>query len=169
MTPKSCCSLPLSSEAGLPNEKRPKHCDHDSQDQSYSENYVSRVSWQLKIDIIFCKRFRKQAEACRMIIEDQNCRTVLRPERTGIGGETIAKVRFRPDCFESRRPLRSATRSHFGYLREVERGIAVRVQSRLNRGVFMIPRYCGSLGDRHCACAGFSDLTGWRLVAPSFG
>jgi hypothetical protein len=72
MTPKSCCSLPLSSEVSLANEKRPKHCDHESQDQSHSENYVSRDSWQLKIDIIFCKRFRKQAEACRMIIEDPN-------------------------------------------------------------------------------------------------
>src|SRR5207245_2257016 len=99
----------------------------------------------------------------------KTCRTVLRPERTGIGGETIAKIRFRPDCFESRRWPRSATRSHFGYLREVERGIAVRVQSRLNRGVFMIPRYCGSLGGRHYACAGFSNLTRWTLLAPSFG
>jgi hypothetical protein len=72
MTPKSCSSLPLSSEVSLPNEKRPRHCDHESQDQGYSENYVSQVSWQFKIDIIFCKRFRKQAEASGMIIEDPN-------------------------------------------------------------------------------------------------
>jgi len=72
MTPKSCCSLPLSSEAGLPNEKRPKHCNHESQDQSYSKNYVSGIAWQRKIDIGFCERFRKQAEASGMIIEDQN-------------------------------------------------------------------------------------------------
>jgi hypothetical protein len=69
MTPKSCCSLPLSSEAGLANEKWPKHCDYESQDQSHSENYVSRASWQRKIDIGFCERFRKQAEASWMIIE----------------------------------------------------------------------------------------------------
>ena len=79
MTPKSCCSLPLSSEAGLPNEKRPKHCNHDSQDQSYSENYVSRASWQRKIDIVFFERFRKQAEASRMIVEDQDVSDCFAP------------------------------------------------------------------------------------------
>ena len=79
MTPKSCCSIPLSSEAGLTKEKRPKHCDQESQDQSYSENYVSRVSWQGKIAIGFCQRFREQAEASRMIIEDQDVSNCFAP------------------------------------------------------------------------------------------
>jgi len=79
MTPKSCCSLPLSSKAALPNEKWPKHCDYESQDQSYSENYVSRASRQGKIDIVFCERFRKQAEASRMIVEDQDVSDCFAP------------------------------------------------------------------------------------------
>jgi hypothetical protein len=79
MTPKSCCSLPLSSEVSLANEKRPKYCDHESQDQSYSENDVSGVSWQRKIDIGFCERFRKQAEASWMIIEDQDVSDCFAP------------------------------------------------------------------------------------------
>ena len=78
-----------------------------------------------------------------MIIEDPNVSDRFAPGTNRYRCETIAKIRFRPDCFESRRRPGSARPSHFGYLREVERGIAVRVQSRLNRGVFMIPRYCG--------------------------
>jgi len=113
---------------------------------------VSRVSWQGKIDIGFCQRFREQAEASRMIIEDRDVANCFAPGQTGIGRETIAKLRFRPDCFESRSPPRSTTRSHFRYLREVERGIAVRVQPRLNRGVFVIRRYCGWWGGHHRAC-----------------
>ena len=79
--PKSCCPLPLLSEAGLPNEKGAK--------TSRLLNSGSELFRELgEFAIVFCERFRKQAEASRMIIEDYDVDR-LALERTGIGGEAI--------------------------------------------------------------------------------
>jgi len=86
--PKSCCPLPLSSEAGLSNEKGAKTSRlRDSGSELFRELRVAGFV-TTRAPIVFCERFRKQVKASRMIIEDYDVDR-LRPERTGIGGEAI--------------------------------------------------------------------------------
>ena len=76
-----------------------------------------------------------------------------------MGGETIAKILFRPKLAEPERHPSLGIRIHWEYLPAAEREIARRLEPSLNRGLSISLPYCQRLAHSYRIGVRFLDST----------